>query len=161
MRKSRSFAFLSAMAVLATSLSARSPRIPFPENASDAARDRPIADAESGGTGTSGLAAVSTTVLYGDPSKPGLYSIELKVAPNTVIEAHTHRDTRTADRRLRSVVLPATARRTRRKGMVKMLPPGSFYTEPGGQARISARTGAEGARVLITGFGPSDTVFAK
>jgi len=34
------------------------------------------------GTGTSELPAVTTTVLFGDPSKPGLYTIELKVAPN-------------------------------------------------------------------------------
>jgi hypothetical protein len=35
-------------------------------------------------------------VLFGDPTKSGLYTIELRVAPNTVIQAHTHRDTRTA-----------------------------------------------------------------
>jgi len=46
------------------------------------------------------------------------------------------------------------------KGLVKMLPPGSFYTEPGGRAHF-ARTEADGAVVLITGFGPSDTVYIK
>ena len=51
---------------------------------------------ESAGAGTSGLPAVTTRVLFGDPTKSGLYSIELKVAPNAVIQAHTHRDTRTA-----------------------------------------------------------------
>ena len=51
---------------------------------------------ESAGAGTSGLPAVTTRVLFGDPTKSGLYTIELKVAPNTVIQAHTHRDTRTA-----------------------------------------------------------------
>ena len=51
---------------------------------------------ESAGAGTSGLPAVTTRVLFGDPKQSGLYTIELKVAPNTVIQAHTHRDTRTA-----------------------------------------------------------------
>ena len=51
---------------------------------------------QSAGVGTSGLPAVTTRVLFGDPTKSGLYTIELRVAPNTVIEAHTHRDTRTA-----------------------------------------------------------------
>jgi len=50
----------------------------------------------SAGAGTSGLPAVTTRVLFGDPTKSGLYTIELRVAPNTVIQAHTHRDTRTA-----------------------------------------------------------------
>ncbi len=156
MRKSRSFAFLSAMAVLVISL---------PAVARDSDPEMRLTPQEigqlqtlSGGTGTSGLAAVSTTVLYGDPSKPGLYSIELKVAPNTVIEAHTHRDTRTAA--VVSGLWYFGYGPKNEKGLVKMLPPGSFYTEPGGQAHF-ARTGAEGARVLITGFGPSDTVFAK
>ena len=40
---------------------------------------------ESAGAGTSGLPAVTTRVLFGDPTKSGLYTIELKVAPNTVI----------------------------------------------------------------------------
>ena len=51
---------------------------------------------EVAGAGTSGLPAVTTRVLFGDPTKPGLYTIELRIAPNTTIRAHTHRDTRTA-----------------------------------------------------------------
>ena len=51
---------------------------------------------ESAGAGTSGLPAVTTRVLFADPTKAGLYTIQLQVAPNTVIQAHTHRDTRTA-----------------------------------------------------------------
>src|SRR5690348_14627188 len=48
------------------------------------------------GAGTSGLPAVTTRVLFGNPTVPGLYTIELRIAPNTTIQAHTHRDTRTA-----------------------------------------------------------------
>jgi len=42
----------------------------------------------------------------------------------------------------------------------KPLPPGSFYTEPAGVPHF-ARTGPEGAHVYITGYGPTDTVYAE
>ena len=110
------------------------------------------------GAGTSGLPAVTTRVLFGDPTKSGLYTIELKVAPNTVIQAHTHRDTRTA------VVVSGLwyfgYGPKNEQGLVKALPPGAFYTEPASESHF-ARTGPEGATVNITGYGPSDTVYAK
>ena len=113
---------------------------------------------ESAGAGTSGLPAVTTRVLFGDPTKPGLYTIELKVAPNTVIQAHTHRDTRTA------VVVNGLwyfgYGPKNEQALVKALPPGAFYTEPAGESHF-ARTGPEGATVSITGYGPTDTVYAK
>jgi quercetin dioxygenase-like cupin family protein len=112
---------------------------------------------EAGGAGTSGLSAVTTRVLFGDPRKPGLYAIELRIAPNTTIPAHTHRDTRTA------VVVDGLwyfgYGRKNEEPLLKGLPRGSFYTEPGGEWHF-ARTGPEGATVSITGYGPTDTVFA-
>jgi len=113
---------------------------------------------ESAGAGTSGLPAVTTRVLFGDPTKSGLYTIELRVAPNTVIQAHTHRDTRTA------VVVNGLwyfgYGPKNEQALVKALPPGAFYTEPAGESHF-ARTGPEGATVSITGYGPTDTVYAK
>jgi quercetin dioxygenase-like cupin family protein len=113
---------------------------------------------EGAGAGTSGLPAVTTRVLFGDPTKSGPYTIELKVAPNTVIQAHTHRDTRTA------VVVGGLwyfgYGPRNEQALVKALPQGAFYTEPAGESHF-ARTGAEGATVSITGFGPTDTVYAK
>ena len=113
---------------------------------------------ESAGAGTSGLPAVTTRVLFGDPTKSGLYTIELRVAPNTVIQAHTHRDTRTA------VVISGLWHfgygPRNEQGLVKALPAGAFYTEPAGESHF-ARTGPEGATVSITGYGPTDTVYAK
>jgi quercetin dioxygenase-like cupin family protein len=97
-------------------------------------------------------------VLFGDPTKSGLYTIELKVAPNTVIQAHTHRDTRTA------VVIGGLwyfgYGPRNEQALVKALPPGAFYTEPAGESHF-ARTGPEGATVSITGYGPTDTVYGK
>jgi quercetin dioxygenase-like cupin family protein len=113
---------------------------------------------ESAGVGTSGLPAVTTRVLFGDPAKAGLYTIELRVAPNTVIQAHTHRDTRTA------VVVSGLwyfgYGPKNEQTLVKPLPLGAFYTEPAGESHF-ARTGPEGATVSITGYGPTDTVYTK
>jgi quercetin dioxygenase-like cupin family protein len=117
-----------------------------------------VLPSESAGAGTSGLPAVTTRVLFGDPTKSGLYTIELRVAPNTVIQAHTHRDTRTA------VVLNGLwyfgYGPKNEQALVKALPPGAFYTEPAGESHF-AQTGPEGATVSITGYGPTDTVYAK
>jgi quercetin dioxygenase-like cupin family protein len=113
---------------------------------------------ESAGAGTSGLPAVTTRVLFGDPTKSGVYTIELRVAPNTVIQAHTHRDTRTA------VVVDGLwyfgYGPKNEQALVKALPPGAFYTEPANESHF-ARTGQEGATVSITGYGPTDTVYTK
>ncbi len=111
--------------------------------------------AETGaGPGTSGVAGIHTTVLYGDPTVEGPYTIEIRVPPHTRIAAHTHRDDRSA------VVVSgrwffgygATADAAK----LKPLPPGSFYTEPA-DAPHFAMTGDEPAVVYITGQGPTDT----
>lgn len=46
--------------------------------------------------GSSGLAGVHTKVLFGDPAKPGFYTILLFVDKHTTIQAHSHRDDRMA-----------------------------------------------------------------
>jgi uncharacterized RmlC-like cupin family protein len=108
------------------------------------------------GAGTSGVKGIQTIVLSGDPNAAGPYAIEIIVPPNTKIAAHHHRDDRTA------VVVSgewyfgygskADASSTKR------LPPGSFYTEPGGAPHF-AITHAQPAAVVITGVGPTDTVY--
>ena len=113
---------------------------------------------QAAGAGTSRLPAVSTRILFGDPAKAGLYTIELRVAPDTTIQAHSHRDTRTA------VVLEGLwffgYGPRNEPSLLKELPSGSFYTEPGGEVHF-ARTGPQGATVAITGYGPSDTTYVK
>jgi quercetin dioxygenase-like cupin family protein len=113
---------------------------------------------EVAGAGTSGLPAVTTRILYGDPTKAGLYTIELRVAPNTTIQAHTHRDVRTAVV-LNGVWYFGYGAKNEPK-LEKALQRGSFYTEPAGDIHF-ARTGPEGATVTITGYGPTDTVYGK
>jgi quercetin dioxygenase-like cupin family protein len=113
-------------------------------------------EAVDAGAGTSGVAGIHTTVLLGDPTKPGLYTIRLSIPANTTIQAHTHRDNRSA------VVMSGTwyfgYGPVADADATKPLPPGSFYTEPGGVAHF-ALTRAEPVVVYITGFGPTNTVY--
>ena len=104
--------------------------------------------------GSSGLAGVSTKVVFGDPSKSGFYTIVLSVAAHTTMQAHTHRDDRMA------VVVSGTwhfgyGDRFDERAL-KSLPPGSVYSEPGGVKHF-AQTAADPVLVEISGFGPTDT----
>jgi len=113
-------------------------------------------EAAGAGAGTSGVAGIHTTVLLGEPTKPGLYTIRLTIPANTKIQAHTHRDDRSA------IVMSGTwyfgYGRVADEAPTKPLPAGSFYTEPGGVAHF-ALTKAEPVVVYVTGFGPTDTVY--
>lgn len=104
--------------------------------------------------GTSGLAGIRTLVLSGDPTRPGIYVIELQVPAHTRIAAHEHRDDRTA------VVVSGTWHfgygRTADDSTSKALGPGSFYTEPANMPHF-AHTEGEPVAVIITGNGPTDT----
>lgn len=111
----------------------------------------------AGSVGTSGNAGTQTVVLKGDPTKPGLYSMLLRVGPNTKIEAHAHPDDRVA------TVISGTwyfgyGAKFDEKAL-KTLPPGSFYTEPPNTNHF-AMTRGEGVTIQITGTGPSGTTYA-
>ena len=108
------------------------------------------------GAGTSGVAGIHTTLLVGDPAKAGPYAIRLSIPANTKIRAHSHRDDRSA------VVVTGTwyfayGANTDRTAE-KELPAGSFYTEPAGAVHY-AETKSEPVVIVITGTGPSDTVY--
>jgi len=108
--------------------------------------------------GSSGLAGVHTKVLYGDPSKPGLYAILLYVPANTTIQAHSHRDDRMA------TVVAGTWRfgygSKFDAAKLQVLPPGSVYSEPGSKAHPHfAQTQSEPGILHIVGYGPTDTVY--
>jgi quercetin dioxygenase-like cupin family protein len=114
--------------------------------------------ARDGGAGTSGVAGIRTTVIAGDPTRDGPYAIRISVPANTKIQAHSHRDNRTA------VVISGTwyfgYGPVASAAAEKVLPAGSFYTEPGGVAHF-AETKADPVVVYVTGNGPTDTVYAK
>lgn len=110
------------------------------------------------GAGTSRADGIETRLLSGDPAMQGLYTISIRVPPNTSIAAHTHRDDRTA------VVVAGLWHfgygKTASKQQTRALTVGSFYTEPAGDPHF-AWTGPEGATVYITGFGPTDTRYLR
>jgi quercetin dioxygenase-like cupin family protein len=109
-----------------------------------------------GSVGTSGVSGTQTVILKGDPSKPGLYTMMLRVGPNTKIEAHAHPDDRVA------TVISGTwyfgYGKQFDERALKMLPAGSVYTEPP-NANHFAMTRGDGVVIQITGFGPSGTTY--
>jgi quercetin dioxygenase-like cupin family protein len=106
--------------------------------------------------GSSGLAGVHTKVRFGDPSKAGYYSILLFVPAHTTIQAHSHRDDRMATV-VSGTLFFGYGERFDAKSL-KMLPPGSVYSEPCGVGHNHfARTDKDAVVVHISGFGPTDT----
>lgn len=108
------------------------------------------------GTGSSGVEGIRTIVLKGDPDRPGVYTIMLRVPPHTRIAAHSHRDDRVA------TVVSGTWKigygNEFDEKKLKLLPPGSYYTEPPGETHF-AETGDQAVEVQITGYGPSSTEY--
>jgi quercetin dioxygenase-like cupin family protein len=101
-------------------------------------------------------APIQSTVLTGDPTKPGLYTVRVRIAAHTQVKPHTHRDNRAV------VVVSGTWRMAYGSkfdaGALKVLPPGSFDTEPAGQPHF-AQTEDEAVVIWVSGYGPSDTKF--
>lgn len=109
---------------------------------------------DSNQIGSSGVAGVHTKVVFGDPSKVGFYTILLFVPAHTTIQAHSHRDDRVA------VVVSGEwhfgyGNHFDVKSL-KTLPPGSVYSEPGGDNHF-AQTDTDPVIVEISGYGPTDT----
>jgi len=109
---------------------------------------------DSNQIGSSGLPGAHTKVVSGDPSKAGFYTILLFVPAHTTIQAHSHRDHRMA------IVVSGEWRlgygNHFDEKSLKILPPGSVYSEPGGDNHF-ARTDADPVIVAISGNGPTDT----
>jgi quercetin dioxygenase-like cupin family protein len=114
--------------------------------------------AAAGAIGTSGIAGIQTVVLKGDPSKPGLYTLLLRLGPNQKIEAHAHSDDRVA------MVVSGTwyfaYGRQFDESKLRALPPGSFYTEPPNVDHFAMTKGG-GVTIQITGMGPSSTTYVN
>lgn len=110
----------------------------------------------TGGAGGSGNPKVQVVTLLGNPSEPGPYSQLLRVAPRAAIAAHHHAGDRVG------TVLSGTWHfgygGKFDASKLKTLPAGSVYTEPADSAHF-AQTGDEAVTVLITGFGPTSTVY--
>jgi hypothetical protein len=112
--------------------------------------------AATGAAGTSGVAAIQTVVLKGDPSKAGLYTLMLRVSgPAVRIQAHSH-----ADDRVATVVKGTWYFGYGDKfdeSRLTALPPGSVYTEPPSVNHFAMTKGE--VIIQITGTGPSSTTY--
>jgi quercetin dioxygenase-like cupin family protein len=112
----------------------------------------------SNAPGSSNLIAVQEIVIHGDPSKAGLYTVLLKVAPHTKIPAHFHPDDRMA------TVVSGTwyfgYGDKFDKNKLKKLPVGSVYSE-GNRQNHFAMTMTEPVVVEITGYGPSGVTYVN
>ena len=137
----------------------------MPGRAQDAGAHRRLDPAEidalaptGAGAGTSGVSGIKTRVLKGDPTRSGLYTIQLEVPANTRIEAHDHPDDRVA------TVVSGTWHfgygASFDEKRLKALPPGSFYTEPPHEPHF-ARTGSVAVVLQISGFGPTGTRYVE
>jgi len=100
-----------------------------------------------------------TVVIYGDPSKPGLYVSRIRFSPGWKDQPHWHPDeARTV------VVLSGTfyfgAGDTWDENKLKAYPAGTFYSEP---PKSPHYTWAKDGEVVIqlTGIGPTGKTFIK
>jgi quercetin dioxygenase-like cupin family protein len=95
-----------------------------------------------------------TAVLAGDPKKPELYTVRLKIPANFKIQPHWHPEDRM------SVVISGTLYfgygDKFDEAKLKELPPGSFFTEP---AKLPHFAWAKSGEVIVqvSGVGPSGT----
>jgi quercetin dioxygenase-like cupin family protein len=114
------------------------------------------AAAPTGGAGGSGNAKVEVVTILGDASKPGVYAQLLKVGADAQIPAHHHAGDRVG------TVLQGTWHfgygGQFDKAKLKTLPVGSVYTEPANAPHFAMTTN-EPVVVLLTGIGPTDTVY--
>jgi hypothetical protein len=108
--------------------------------------------------GSSNLSAVEVIVIYGDPAKPELYTILLKVAANTKIPAHLHPDERVGTVVSGTWYFGYGDQFTEKQ--LKKLPPGSVYTEVKNKNHF-AMTGKEPVIVALTGYGPSGVTYVN
>lgn len=117
-----------------------------------------LAIKETGGPGGSGNSKVQVVTILGNPSNPGPYAQLLKVGPNAKIAPHHHAGDRVA------TVLSGTWHfgygAERKQSDLQTLPQGSVYTEPA-NAPHYAETGSEPVVILITGDGPTDTIYEQ
>ena len=117
-----------------------------------------FAKASGAGAGTSGVTGIQTIVLKGDPTKPGLYTILLRVPAHTKIAAHHHPDDRIATVVSNTWYFGYGDKFN--EANTRPLPPGSFYTEPPNDNHF-AETRDSDVLVQISGLGPTGTTYVN
>jgi aldose sugar dehydrogenase len=96
----------------------------------------------------------ASLALNGDSAKAGVYTVQVTLPAHTMVPPHTHRDNRMVY--VVSGTLYVGYGEKRDAEALKMLPPGSYYTEPAATAHYT-ETRDDPVVIVITGVGPSDT----
>jgi quercetin dioxygenase-like cupin family protein len=125
----------------------------------DAPRVMAVTPAEMKWTSQGALAApgLEQLNLIGDPAKPGPYTLRLKFPKGFKIGPHTHPDSREVT--VLSGVFATGYGETFDTAKLKILPAGSFYTEP---ANVPHYIEIEDDTVLqVSGKGPSGRNFVN
>ncbi len=95
-----------------------------------------------------------SVVLSGDPNKPGLYTVRMKLPGNIKLQPHWHSDERMV------VIISGTFHYAYGEKFdetkLKTLPPGSTFTEPANQPHFAWSKSGE-IILQFTGFGPTVT----
>lgn len=144
------------LAVFAVAAHAQQARVPLFSDRYAKTPSQLSAISPTGGPGGSGNAKVQVVTILGNPSQPGPYSQLLRVGPHASIPAHHH-----AGDRIGTVLSGTWHFGYGTKfdaSKLKTLPTGSVYTEPANASHF-AQTSDEPVTVLITGVGPTDTVY--
>ena len=95
-------------------------------------------------------------VLAGDLGKAGLYAARIRIPAHLRIHPHTHPEDRVVVV-LSGTLLVGYGERFDTSRM-KALPPGSFFTEPAGQAHFAWAQTSD-VVVQVSGIGPSGTAY--
>ncbi|MEF0942970.1 cupin domain-containing protein [Rhizobium sp. BR 362] len=108
--------------------------------------------------GVSQVSGQSAKTLYGDPTKPGLYTVLLRLEPHKRIMPLSHPDSRFVT--ILSGTFYVGFGNAYDETKLNALPAGGIYTEPA-NANHFGETRDEPTLVAITGYGPSGTTYAN
>lgn len=117
-----------------------------------------VTQSASNTVGVSQVSGQSATVIYGDPTKAGLYTVLLRLEPHKRIMPLSHPDSRFVT--VLSGKFYVGFGDAYDETKLKTLPPGGIYTEPA-NANHFGETLDEPTIVAITGYGPSETTYAN
>jgi quercetin dioxygenase-like cupin family protein len=97
-------------------------------------------------------------VIYGNPAKPGLYALLLKLPPDFKEPPHSHPVEQVVT--VLSGAVYTALGESYDPNKLKMLPAGSLYTTPANTPHFSETRG-EGVILQATGVGPSGTQYVN
>jgi quercetin dioxygenase-like cupin family protein len=118
----------------------------------------PWSKSASNQAGSAMRPGLQTVIVAGDGKQNTLYSLVFKVPPNTAIPPHSHPDDRSCF--VLSGLWYFGYGSVRSEADLKVLPPGSNYTEPAGVIHF-AGTREQEAIVECTAVGPTGTTFVN